>query len=73
MSRRRSVKPDTQTVEKIRGLVAECGVTRAAKRLDISPQTVVRLLSGLAVDVETLRIARGEAIPAGNEGQPRDE
>jgi hypothetical protein len=73
MSRRRSVQPDTQTVEKIRGLVAECGVTRAAKQLDISPQTVVRLLSGLTVDIETLRIARGDATPAATEGQSSDE
>jgi len=53
----RNVQPDAQTVEKVRGLVTEHGVTRAAKRLDLSPQTVIRLLSGLAVNAETLRLA----------------
>ena len=53
----RNVQPDSKTVDQVRGLVTERGVTRAAKKLDLSPQTVIRLLSGLAVNAETLRLA----------------
>jgi hypothetical protein len=53
----RNVQPDTQIVEKIRGLVTERGITRAAKTLDLNPQTVIRMLSGLSVNAETVRVA----------------
>ena len=63
----RNVQPDLNTVENVRSLVTKCGVRRAAKHLDLSPPTVVRLLSGLAVNAETLRLAKAL------EGQTREE
>ncbi|MEI9949475.1 MAG: hypothetical protein WDO74_10950 [Pseudomonadota bacterium] len=71
------VRPDPQTVEKVRSLVDERGVAHAAKRLDLNRQTVVRLLAGLSVRNETLRsvtaILPAEDAAEMGEGQPRGE